>query len=365
MIMFPTHHQQNLFKNNSLGGYGASSSCGYYDCLINNLISEEIVGGSDIMADDESRTEISNSNIDQQDVTATSSVKDIIIHQETINKNDDDDNNDRGWLQLRLGSDHAIHSNRPSSNHDLSLVPRRIEFDLLTTTGCSASSSSTGGGGDGGGESETWSLTLTTPSQQQSNLQVPNFEASGFFLQPRIDSVPSLAFTYHQQYENNYMPFRPYPLTTLSSPSTFSPSLEHLPLAPGRSLYFHDYVPPIRMDFRVVDPPRRPRSGVWFVLQASQNQIREPYLPQVPKSYLRIKDGRTTVRILIKYLVKKLKLHSEYEIEITCKGQQLLPFLTLQHVRDHIWNRTRNDIVFPHCSATVDHLMVLNYGRIA
>ncbi|ESQ41269.1 hypothetical protein EUTSA_v10015692mg, partial [Eutrema salsugineum] len=63
--------------------------------------------------------------------------------------------------------------------------------------------------------------------------------------------------------------------------------------------------------FRVIDPPRRPHSGIWFLLQASQNQTREPFLPQIPKSYLRIKDGKMTVRLLMKYLVNKLRLEHE------------------------------------------------------
>ncbi|XP_071736391.1 uncharacterized protein [Rutidosis leptorrhynchoides] len=306
MIMFPSNHQQNLIKNSSLGGYGVSS-CGYYDRLINKL-SEKEVGGQDIMADDESRTEISNNNIDQEDVATTSISKDINIHQESINKNEDEDN-DSGWLQLSLGIGHDAPSNRRFSENDQrSSVPRLIELDLLTTTGGSVSSSSSGGrGGD-----ETRSLTLSASSRQQPNFQVPDLSTLGFFLQPAFDSAPTIAFTHNQRYENILMPIRPYPLTTLSSPSTSSPSLDQLPLASSQPLYFH-HIPQIRMDLRVVDPPRRPNSGVWFILQASQNQIKEPYLPQVPKSYLRIKDGRTTIRLLIKYLVKKLKLHSEYE----------------------------------------------------
>ncbi|KAF8118140.1 hypothetical protein N665_0006s0134 [Sinapis alba] len=63
--------------------------------------------------------------------------------------------------------------------------------------------------------------------------------------------------------------------------------------------------------FRVIDPPRRLHSGIWFLLQASQNQTREPFLPQIPKSYLRIKDGKMTVRLLKKYLVNKLRLEHE------------------------------------------------------
>ncbi|EOA38854.1 hypothetical protein CARUB_v10011203mg [Capsella rubella] len=69
-------------------------------------------------------------------------------------------------------------------------------------------------------------------------------------------------------------------------------------------------------EFRVLDPPRRPHSGLWFLLQASQFQEKEPFLPQVSKSYLRIKDGRITVRLLIKYLMKKLQLDSETEVNI-------------------------------------------------
>ncbi|XP_044492530.1 protein LAX PANICLE 2-like isoform X2 [Mangifera indica] len=117
-------------------------------------------------------------------------------------------------------------------------------------------------------------------------------------------------------------------------------------------------------DLRVIDPPRRPQSGIWFMLLASQNQAREPFLPQIQKSYLRIKDGRMTVRLLIKYLVNKLKLDSESQIEITCRGQQLLPFLTLQHVRDNIWSLRDAETLLPD-SSTTDHVMVLHYGRTA
>ncbi|KAL5082753.1 hypothetical protein RYX36_011174, partial [Vicia faba] len=42
--------------------------------------------------------------------------------------------------------------------------------------------------------------------------------------------------------------------------------------------------------------------------------VKEPFLPQIPKNYLRIKDGRMTVRLLMKYLVNKLKLENESEI---------------------------------------------------
>jgi len=52
------------------------------------------------------------------------------------------------------------------------------------------------------------------------------------------------------------------------------------------------------------------------------------------------------------------------QIEMTCRGQQLLPFLTLQHVRDSIWT-PRDTPTRPLLSdsSTTDHVMVLHYGR--
>ncbi|CAF2045126.1 hypothetical protein BRARA_I02983 [Brassica rapa] len=119
-------------------------------------------------------------------------------------------------------------------------------------------------------------------------------------------------------------------------------------------------------EFRVLDPPRRPHSGLWFLLQASHFQEKEPFLPQVNKRYLRIKDGKITVRLLIKYLMMKLQLDSESEIEIRCRGQQLSPLLTMQHVRDTIWSpKSSSSPSFTSLrdSSTSDHVMVLHYGR--
>lgn len=119
------------------------------------------------------------------------------------------------------------------------------------------------------------------------------------------------------------------------------------------------------MDFRVIDAPKRTYPGVWFVLRASQNQDKEPFLPQIPKIYLRVKDGRMTVRFLMKYLVRKLRLDSEAEVEITCRGQKLLPFLTLQQVRDNIWSPSDVVTLLPESATASDHIMVLHYGRVA
>ncbi|XP_042448458.1 protein LAX PANICLE 2-like isoform X1 [Zingiber officinale] len=119
--------------------------------------------------------------------------------------------------------------------------------------------------------------------------------------------------------------------------------------------------PDVRM--RVVSPPRRSQPGVWLILQAAQNQSgREPYLPQIAKNYLRIKDGRSTLRLLMKYLVKKLGLEDESEVEITCRDQQLHPLSTLQYVRNTIWCSGNSMIMTPN-SPAIDHVMTLQYRR--
>ncbi|XP_042419872.1 protein LAX PANICLE 2-like isoform X1 [Zingiber officinale] len=117
---------------------------------------------------------------------------------------------------------------------------------------------------------------------------------------------------------------------------------------------------------RVVSPPRRPQSGVWLRLQPAPNQtgIREVCLPQIANKYLRIKDGRLTVRLLMKYLVKKLGLEHESEVEITCRDRKLLPFFTLQYVRDTIWSSSNAMVMIPDSPrSSVDHVMTLQYRR--
>ncbi|KAG7555101.1 hypothetical protein ISN44_As11g012830 [Arabidopsis suecica] len=171
----------------------------------------------------------------------------------------------------------------------------------------------------------------------------------------------------------------PFVPQNLTQPSSSSASLMMPLMGPyfGRSSFQPqllgndnpDVVAGPSSSFRVIDPPRRPHSGIWFLLQASQNQTVEPFLPQIPKSYLRIKDGKMTVRLLMKYLVNKLRLEHESQVEIRCRGQELEPVLTLQHVRDAIWRGSRdnpslsqNITLLPN-SSTSDHLMVLHYGR--
>lgn len=73
----------------------------------------------------------------------------------------------------------------------------------------------------------------------------------------------------------------------------------------------------------------RRSNPVWFALLASENQVGDNALPQISKYYLRIKDGNVPVSYVKKYLVKKLELKNESEVEITCCGQPIVPSLSL------------------------------------
>ncbi|KAJ3671820.1 hypothetical protein LUZ60_007899 [Juncus effusus] len=114
---------------------------------------------------------------------------------------------------------------------------------------------------------------------------------------------------------------------------------------------------------RVVILPPRPQTGVWFVLRASQNQRREPWLPQIARSFLRIRDPSMTVNMVMKYLVNKLGLEHESQVEMTCRGQRLHPTMTLRYVRDIIWCSGEAGQSVPSPSSSTDHLMTLEYSR--
>ncbi|CAH2072865.1 unnamed protein product [Thlaspi arvense] len=64
-----------------------------------------------------------------------------------------------------------------------------------------------------------------------------------------------------------------------------------------------------------------------------------------------------------------MHLENHFNVEIRCRGQELEPVLTLQHVRDAIWRGSRDNssnsqnlTLLPNSSSS-DHLMVLHYGR--
>ncbi|KHN14700.1 E3 ubiquitin protein ligase DRIP2 [Glycine soja] len=90
-------------------------------------------------------------------------------------------------------------------------------------------------------------------------------------------------------------------------------------------------------------------------------------LPQISACYLRIKDGTVPVSFIQKYLMKKLNLASEAEVEIMCRGQPVLPSLQLHNLVD-LWFRTASTskkIPASVGSSAKDFVMVLSYCRKA
>nr|XP_048325241.1 E3 ubiquitin protein ligase DRIP2-like isoform X2 [Ziziphus jujuba var. spinosa] len=92
----------------------------------------------------------------------------------------------------------------------------------------------------------------------------------------------------------------------------------------------------------------RRNSPIWFSLVASEDR-----------------DGKMPVSFIQKYLVKKLHLTSEAEVEIMCRGQPVLPSLQLQHLVD-LWFRTGSTakkVPASVGSSAKDFVMVLSYCR--
>ncbi|KAH1037449.1 hypothetical protein GLYMA_20G225400v4 [Glycine max] len=94
----------------------------------------------------------------------------------------------------------------------------------------------------------------------------------------------------------------------------------------------------------------RKNSPIWFSLVASEDQ-----------------DGTVPVSFIQKYLMKKLNLASEAEVEIMCGGQPVLPSLQLHNLVD-LWFRTASTskkIPASVGSSAKDFVMVLSYCRKA
>ncbi|XP_043723523.1 E3 ubiquitin protein ligase DRIP2-like [Telopea speciosissima] len=109
----------------------------------------------------------------------------------------------------------------------------------------------------------------------------------------------------------------------------------------------------------------RRASPIWFSLVASEDQEGVAALPQIPSRYLRIKDGNVPVSFIQKYLMMKLDLKSETEIEITCRGKPVMPTLLLHNLLD-LWlqmGSTSKRVPISVGSSAKEFVMELGYGR--
>ncbi|KAH6833670.1 DREB2A-interacting protein 2 [Perilla frutescens var. hirtella] len=103
----------------------------------------------------------------------------------------------------------------------------------------------------------------------------------------------------------------------------------------------------------------------WFSLVASDNQRCKAPLEQIPSRYLRVKDGNITVSSIKKYLMQKLNLWSENEVEISLQGRLLLPSLQICKLLD-LWLRTTAPLEKKKAfigSSARDFVLTLTYSR--
>ncbi|XP_062214318.1 E3 ubiquitin protein ligase DRIP2-like isoform X2 [Phragmites australis] len=79
---------------------------------------------------------------------------------------------------------------------------------------------------------------------------------------------------------------------------------------------------------------KRRLRALWFYLVAAFDQKGQPPLSQVPAKFLRIKDVDLPASFIQKYLVQKLNLSSESEVELLCGGKPVSPGMTLHDLAD-------------------------------
>ncbi|KAK8952626.1 E3 ubiquitin protein ligase DRIP2 [Platanthera guangdongensis] len=103
---------------------------------------------------------------------------------------------------------------------------------------------------------------------------------------------------------------------------------------------------------------------VWLSLLSSSQQKGDLPLPQISAPYLRIKEGNVPVSSLQKYLVKKLNLANEDEIEIACRGQLVNPTLSLHDLIEQWLHHGPSQRVQTSVGTSAkDFIMVLTYMR--
>lgn len=106
-------------------------------------------------------------------------------------------------------------------------------------------------------------------------------------------------------------------------------------------------------------------SPIWLSLVPSDDQEGDASLPRISPCYLRIKDGDMLVSFIQKYLAKRLNLTNEAEVEITCRGQPVVPTMPLRDLVD-MWVRTSTApqrVAVTVGSSAKDFVMVLAYAR--
>ncbi|PKA46939.1 E3 ubiquitin protein ligase DRIP2 [Apostasia shenzhenica] len=104
-------------------------------------------------------------------------------------------------------------------------------------------------------------------------------------------------------------------------------------------------------------------SPVWLSLVSSSERKGDAHLLQKSVSYLRIKEGNLPVSFLQKYLLKKLNLRSENEVEIACDGRPVNPSLSLHDLTEEwLQSGPSQRVQASVGSSAKDFVMVLTYS---
>ncbi|KAK6929870.1 hypothetical protein RJ641_003964 [Dillenia turbinata] len=129
-----------------------------------------------------------------------------------------------------------------------------------------------------------------------------------------------------------------------------------------------NFVIPAQTLVEAMDPrSSRKFRPVWFSLLASDTQEGDAPLPQISSCYLRVKDGDLPVSYIKRYIMKKLDLTSEAEVEITLCGCPVMSSLQLSKLVE-VWSDAipaSSSIESPPGGTAKDFVMELCYGRKA
>ncbi|XP_071721739.1 E3 ubiquitin protein ligase DRIP2-like [Rutidosis leptorrhynchoides] len=107
-------------------------------------------------------------------------------------------------------------------------------------------------------------------------------------------------------------------------------------------------------------------NSIWFHLVPSEEQGGEP-LGQIEGSFVRLKDGNIPVSVIQKFVMSKLKLGNEHEIELRCMGQPLVPTLLLGNLME-LWLQkqpTSQTVSVIIGSSAKEYMMEISYAKKA
>jgi len=117
--------------------------------------------------------------------------------------------------------------------------------------------------------------------------------------------------------------------------------------------------------FKAKQPRQKRRlRALWFYLVSAYDQKGQPPLPQLPTKFLRVKDVNLPASFIQKYLVQKLNLSSEAEVEMMCAGKKVDPAITLHDITDCYLDKGPNGWVRSYVrSPATGFITTLFYGR--